>query len=67
MACPECKSTHIRKDGNHRGKYNPICVDFHCQFMDDYGPLSPYSDEVKLCRLKKVLAADFNREAITAL
>ncbi|MDJ0537596.1 MAG: IS1 family transposase, partial [Microcystis sp. M53603_WE2] len=27
MQCPECKSTHIRKNGiNKQGKQNPICV-----------------------------------------
>ncbi len=28
MQCPECKSTHIRKNGHRRGKQNHICVGF---------------------------------------
>ncbi|MGB3694474.1 MAG: IS1 family transposase, partial [Spirulinaceae cyanobacterium] len=27
MQCPECNSTHIRKNGKRRGKQNHICVD----------------------------------------
>ncbi|NJO44074.1 MAG: IS1 family transposase, partial [Cyanobacteria bacterium RU_5_0] len=27
MQCPECSSTHIRKNGRRRGKQNHICVD----------------------------------------
>ncbi|NCR75865.1 MAG: IS1 family transposase, partial [Microcystis aeruginosa K13-06] len=26
MQCPECKSTHIRKNGHKKGKQNHICV-----------------------------------------
>ncbi|MDB9329253.1 IS1 family transposase, partial [Nodularia spumigena CS-591/04] len=26
MKCPRCASTHIRKNGKHRGKQNHICV-----------------------------------------
>ncbi|MBD1867050.1 IS1 family transposase, partial [Cyanobacteria bacterium FACHB-471] len=26
MQCPECGSTHIRKNGKKRGKQNHICV-----------------------------------------
>jgi hypothetical protein len=26
MQCPECQSTHIRKNGNKKGKQNHICV-----------------------------------------
>ena len=47
MQCPECKSTHIRKNGKRRGKQNPICVDCGRQFIDHYTPLQGYSDEVK--------------------
>jgi transposase-like protein len=36
MQCPECKSTHIRKNGNRRGKQNHICVDCGRQFVDHY-------------------------------
>ncbi|NJM67643.1 MAG: IS1 family transposase, partial [Acaryochloris sp. RU_4_1] len=27
MECPECGSTHIRKNGIKKGKQNHICVD----------------------------------------
>lgn len=47
MQCPECKSTHIRKNGHRRGKQNHICVDCGRQFIDDYTSLRGYSDEVK--------------------
>ena len=47
MQCPECKSTHIRKNGNRRGKQNHICVDCRRQFIDHYAPRQGYSDEVK--------------------
>ncbi|HEY9880349.1 MAG TPA: IS1 family transposase, partial [Leptolyngbyaceae cyanobacterium] len=26
MHCPECSSTHIRKNGKKKGKQNHICV-----------------------------------------
>lgn len=47
MQCPECKSTHIRKNGHRRGKQNYICVDCGRQFIDYYTPAQGYSDEVK--------------------
>jgi len=47
MQCPECKSTHIRKNGHRRGKQNHICVDCGRQFIDHYTALRGYSDEVK--------------------
>jgi transposase-like protein len=47
MQCPECQSTHIRKNGNRRGKQNHICVDCGRQFIDHYTPRQGYSDEVK--------------------
>ncbi len=47
MQCPECKSTHIRKNGKRRGKQNHICVDCARQFIADYTPRQGYSDEVK--------------------
>jgi transposase-like protein len=52
MECPECKSTHIRKNGKRRSKQNHICVDCHRQFIDDYSPRSPYPDEIKRDCLK---------------
>lgn len=47
MECPDCHSTHIRKNGKRRGKQNHICVDCHRQFLDCYDPPPGYSDEVK--------------------
>lgn len=47
MQCPECESTHIRKNGHRRGKQNYICVDCGRQFIDHYTPQQGYSDEVK--------------------
>ncbi len=47
MQCPECKSTHIQKNGNRRGKQNHICVDCGRQFLEHYTPRQGYSDEVK--------------------
>jgi transposase-like protein len=47
MQCPECTSTHIRKNGKKRGKQNHICVDCGRQFVDLYDPPKGYSDEFK--------------------
>jgi IS1 family transposase len=47
MQCPECQSTHIRKNGKRRGKQNHICVKCGRQFLADYAPHPGYSDEVK--------------------
>jgi transposase-like protein len=47
MQCPECKSTHIRKNGIKRGKQNHICVDCRRQFIEDYEASRGYSNEVK--------------------
>lgn len=47
MECPECKSTHIRKNGIKKGKQNYICVDCGRQFIDRYETTLGYSDEVK--------------------
>ena len=47
MQCPECNSTHIRKNGKRRGKQNHICVDCDRQFIEDYETNRGYSDEVK--------------------
>jgi len=51
MQCPECGSTHIRKNGYRRGKQNHICVGCRRQFLEDYTPLG-YSDETKQLCLK---------------
>ena len=48
MQCPECKSTHIRKNGNKKGKQNHICVKCgSSQFIDDYEFQRGYSETVK--------------------
>ncbi len=47
MECPECKSTHIRKNGIKRGKQNHICVNYGRQFIACYETSKGYSDEVK--------------------
>ena len=47
MECPECKSTHIRKNGKKRGKQNHICVNCGRQFIDCYEETRGYKDEVK--------------------
>jgi transposase-like protein len=36
MECPECKSTHIHKNGHKKGKQNYLCVDCRRQFIDCY-------------------------------
>ena len=47
MQCPECHSTHIRKNGKKQGKQNHICVACGRQFIDHYAPPQGYSDAVK--------------------
>lgn len=47
MECPECQSTHIRKNGIKRGKQNHICVNCGRQFIDDYDPQLGYSDDIR--------------------
>ena len=47
MQYPECKSTHIRKNGHNKGKQNHICVTSGRQFIDDYNIHRGYSDETK--------------------
>lgn len=47
MPCPECGSTHIRKNGIKQGKQNHICVDCRRQFIDTYDPPRTYSDDIK--------------------
>lgn len=47
MQCPECQSTHTRKNGIRRGKQNHICVDCSRQFIERYETTKGYSDEVK--------------------
>jgi transposase-like protein len=47
MQCPECGSTHIRKNGTKKGKQNHICVECQRQFVDRYEAQKGYSDEAK--------------------
>jgi len=47
MQCPECKSTHINKNGKKKGKQNYICVDCQRQFLDCYQTYRGYSNEFK--------------------
>jgi transposase-like protein len=47
MQCPECKSTHINKNGHKKGKQNYICVSCGRQFIDCYEVTRGYSEEVK--------------------
>ena len=46
MQCPECQSTHIRKNGKKKGKQNHICVNCGRQFIDQYDELG-YSNEFR--------------------
>ena len=47
MQCPECKSTHIHKNGTKKGKQNYLCVDCQRQFLECYQRQRGYSDEFK--------------------
>jgi transposase-like protein len=47
MECPECHSTHIRKNGIKKGKQNHICVDCRRQFVIPNETPRGYSEEVK--------------------
>ena len=47
MQCPECNSTHIRKNGKKKGKQNHICVDCGRQFIIGAQTTKGYSDQVK--------------------
>ena len=46
MECPECKSSHVNKNGHKRGKRNYICVDCGRQFIDCYQSRG-YAQEIK--------------------
>jgi DNA-directed RNA polymerase subunit RPC12/RpoP len=47
MQCPDCGSSHIRKNGRNKGKQNHICVDCGRQFIDHYNPPKGYSEDIK--------------------
>jgi len=52
MKCPECKSTHVNKNGQKKGKQNYICVDCGRQFRDCYQSHRGSQQEVKYECLK---------------
>ena len=52
MQCPECKSTHIRKNGKKKGKQNHICVPCGRQFINQYESHRGYSESIKRDCLK---------------
>ncbi len=52
MQCPECGSSHIRKNGVKQSKQNHICVACRRQFIDEYDASRTYSEEVKQHCLK---------------
>ena len=47
MECPECKSTHVHKNGHKKGKQNYLCVSCGRQFIDCYEAQKGYVKEVK--------------------
>ena len=47
MKCPECKSSHVNKNGHKKGKHNYFCVDCGRQFIECYQPHKGDSQEVK--------------------
>jgi transposase-like protein len=55
MKCPECQSSHIRKNGIKKGKQNHICVDCLRQFVIRNEAPRGYSDEFKRECLKMYL------------
>ncbi len=69
MQCPECKSTHIRKNGKQKGKQNHICAECRRQFITDCELNSGDSDDLKrLCLKMHVNGMDFRRiERVTGV
>ncbi|MCG8363179.1 MAG: IS1 family transposase, partial [Pseudanabaenales cyanobacterium] len=55
MQCPECQSSHIRKNGMRRGKQNHICVYCGRQFVENPQTQRGYSDDVRRICLKMSL------------
>ena len=47
MQCPECSSTHIRKNGSRKGKQRYICADCQRQFLSVYEQQIGYSNDFK--------------------
>ncbi len=52
MECPDCKSTHIRKNGHRRGKQNHICVNCGRQFVSNPQIQPGYSDDTRIICLR---------------
>jgi transposase-like protein len=52
MECPECQSSHIRKNGIKRGKQNHICMGCGRQFVIRNKTPNGYADEFKRDCLK---------------
>ena len=52
MECPECKSTHINKNGHKKGKQNHLCMSCGRQFIDTYDSHQGYAPAVKKDCLK---------------
>ena len=51
MNCPQCKSSHNKKNGFRRGKQSYRCKDCGCQYVKNPKPRA-YSNEVKQLCLK---------------
>ena len=47
MECPECKSTHVYKNGHKKGKQNYLGVNCGRQFIDCYEAQKGYVKELK--------------------
>jgi len=47
LKCPECKSSHVNRNGHKAGKQNHICVDCGRQFIDSYQAHQGYAEEIK--------------------
>lgn len=47
MQCPQCDSTHNRKNGSIKGKQRYICTDCKRQFLAVYEPPKGYGEKVK--------------------
>ena len=63
MECPECRSTHINKNGKKKGKQNYICVYCGRQFIDRYEGDRGYSDRLR----RECLSIDVNGMGFRAI
>ena len=62
MQCPECESTHIRKNGIRRGKQNNICADCGRQFVAQC--ITPRTFSQKLYQLQALEIAEEFEQAL---